>query len=124
MKMDPTFLGPSKKALVFTAALALVACTVILWGLVSHGGKISRRNAELVMRLSETVPEPQWTDELTRKGLTASLAAASPALPEDAQYCFAAPCWAIVHTADCSYLFKWQAADGVYQWTELDSVVR
>lgn len=124
MKRNGLFLAePSKKMLVFTSALALVACTVVLWGVVGHSGKLVRQNAELAMIISNMAPEPKWGDELVRADLEKSLIAARPEL-EGAQICFVAPCWAVVHTAEKSLLLKWRKDWGNFVWTSLDEATR
>ena len=120
MKRDKSFLNePSKKMLVFSAALALVACTVVLWGVIGHSGKLVRQNAELAMSMSTMAPEPKWDASLKRETLTKSLTEAYPDLL-GTQISFAAPCWAVVHTEKCSMLLKWQAEGDGFTWTILD----
>ena len=69
MKIDKEFLGPSKLTLALTAALALVAATVAVWGVISHSGKVQRQNAEFAMTMTRMAPEPKWTAELSRTAL-------------------------------------------------------
>ena len=114
MKIDKDFLGPSKLKLTLTAALALVAATVAVWGVISHSGKVQRQNAELVMTMNG----------LTRAALERSLLAARPELGKDAQLCFAAPCWAVVHREGESVLLKWTREGESFTWTELDRAKR
>ena len=75
MKIDKEFLGPSKLKLALTAALALVAATVAVWGVISHSGKVQRQNAEFAMTMTRMAPEPKWTAELSRTALLGALAA-------------------------------------------------
>ena len=56
MKIDKEFLGPSKLTLALTAALALVAATVAVWGVISHSGKVQRQNAEFAMTMTRMAP--------------------------------------------------------------------
>lgn len=107
-----------------TAALALVVCTVVLWGVVARSGKVTRDAAELAARMRLMAPEPQWNDRLNRAALEKSLRAARPNLPENAQLCFVAPCWAVVHLADSSLLLRWQSEAKDFGWTELDRATR
>ncbi|MBR1897219.1 MAG: hypothetical protein IJ822_10595 [Pyramidobacter sp.] len=124
MKIDKDFLGPSKLKLTLTAALALVAATVAVWGVISHSGKVQRQNAELVMTMTRMTPEPKWENGLTRAALERSLLAARPELGKDAQLCFAAPCWAVVHREGESLLLKWTREGESFTWTELDRAKR
>ena len=124
MERNKGFLAePSKKMLVFSAGLALVACTVVLWGVVGHSGKIVRQNAQLAAALSSLAPEPQWGGGLTREALASSLSAAFPDL-EGAQVSFVAPRWAVAHTEGRSLLLAWTEADGAFVWDVLDEAAR
>lgn len=124
MKIDKDFLGPSRLALALTAALALVASTVTVWGVISNSGKVQRQNIDLALTLSRMAPEPLWDAGLSRDDLERSLKAALPNLSADAQVCFAAPEWAIVHDANVSLLLKWTHVDGGFAWQELDRAER
>ena len=120
MKRDNSFINePSKKMLVFSAAIALVACTVVLWGVIGHSGKLVRQNAELALAMSRMAPEPKWDASFKREILEKSLIAAYPNL-SGAQISFAAPCWTVVHTEKGSLLLKWQAEGDSFTWTVLD----
>ena len=122
--MKPNPLGPSAKVMALTAALALVVCTVVLWGVVARSGKVTRDAAELAAWMRLMAPEPRWNDRLNRAALEKSLRAARPDLPENAQLCFVAPCWAVVHLADSSLLLRWQPEAADFGWTELDRTKR
>ena len=123
MKIDKEFLGPSKLTLALTAALALVAATVAVWGVISHSGKVQRQNAEFAMTMTRMAPEPKWTAVLSRTTLLESLYAACPEL-KSAQVCFAAPNWAIAHLEGESLLLKWSREGSTFVWTELDRAKR
>ncbi|MCI7404626.1 MULTISPECIES: hypothetical protein [unclassified Pyramidobacter] len=122
--MKPNPLGPSAKVMALAAALALVVCTVVLWGVVARSGKVTRDSAELAARMRLMAPEPRWNDRLNRAALEKSLRAARPDLPGNAQLCFVAPCWAVVHLADSSLLLRWQPEAADFGWTELDRTQR
>ena len=124
MKLDKDFLGPSKLTLALTAALALVAATVTVWGVISHSGKVQRQNAEFAMTMTRMAPEPAWTAELSRAALEKSLKSARPELGETAQICFAAPNWAVVHLENGSLLLKWTREGDSFTWNELDRAKR
>ncbi|MBQ8090250.1 MAG: hypothetical protein IJ233_05870 [Pyramidobacter sp.] len=124
MKIDKDFLGPSKLTLALTAALALVAATFTVWGVISHSGKVQRQNAEFAQTLSRMAPEPKWENGLDRSGLEKSLRAARPELGENAQICFAAPNWTVVHLEGESLLLKWMREGDAFTWTELDRAKR
>ncbi len=124
MKIDKDFLGPSKLKLALTAALALVAATVTVWGVISHSGKVQRQNAELAMTMSRLAAEPKWEGSLTRAALIKSLTATRPELAANAQICFAAPCWAVIHIEGGSLLLKWTREGETFVWRELDRLKR
>lgn len=124
MKIDKDFLGPSRLALALTAALALVASTVTVWGVISRSGKVQRQNLELAMTMSRMAPEPRWDASLSREELERSLKAARPDLGDDAQVCFAAPNWAVVHREGNSLLLKWARTGAGFDWQELDRAER
>ena len=123
MKIDKECLGPSKLTLALTAALALVAATVAVWGVISHSGKVQRQNAEFAMTMTRMAPEPKWTAELSRTALLESLYAVRPEL-KSAQVCFAAPNWTIAHLEGESLLLKWSREGSAFVWTELDRAKR
>ena len=123
MKIDKDFLGPGKLTLALTAALALVAATVTVWGVISHSGKVQRQNAEFALTMSRMAPEPKWTAELSRTALYDSLIIARPEL-KSAQVCFAAPNWAIAHLESESLLLKWTRNGDAFAWQELDRAGR
>ena len=123
MKIDKDFLGPGKLTLALTAALALVAATVTVWGVISHSGKVQRQNAEFALTMSRMAPEPKWTSELSRTALYESLITARPEL-KSAQVCFAAPNWAIAHLESESLLLKWTRNGDAFAWQELDRAGR
>lgn len=119
--MKPSsFMSPSAKAMALSAALALIVCTVVFWGVVARSGKVTRAAAELAARISLLAPEPRWSGDFTRTALEKSLRAARPDLPENAQLCFIAPCWAAAHLPDSSLLLRWQPEAAGFSWTELD----
>jgi len=124
MKIDKEFLGPSRLKLALTCALALVAATVAVWGVIWHSGKVQRQNAELVMTMARLTPEPRWENGLTRAALESSLRAARPELKADAQISFVAPNWAVVHMEGESLLLKWTRDGEAFAWTELDRAKR
>ncbi len=124
MKIDRDFLGPGRLTLALTAALALVAATVTVWGVIGHSGKVQRQNAEFAMAMSVMVPEPTWGNGLSRRALAASLRAARPELGDGARIGFAAPCWAVVHTERESLLLKWTREGDSFTWREIDRAAR
>ncbi|MDY3868518.1 MAG: hypothetical protein SOZ52_04050 [Pyramidobacter sp.] len=117
--MSGQFLSPSKKILAFSAGLALVTATVVLWGVSYHSGRLVRENAELALRISSMAQEPDWT-RISRADLEKLLREAYE-LESDVRISFAAPCWAIVVKHGETALYKWEKAGDSVTWTLLDS---
>ncbi len=124
MKAGKDFLGPGRLTLALTAALALVAATVTVWGVIGHSGSVQRQNAEFAMTMSLMAPEPKWENGLNRRALDASLRASRPELGESARIAFAAPCWAVVHTESESLLLRWTREGDSFFWREIDRAAR